>query len=217
MPQTTQPYFLIYARLPIVTYGMIQLLSGKYPFSGFRAINTKGHLVCTLRNSVDRAIIVLCIQFKEFIELKYSGFIAEFAAKHAIIIFAPSGDAVYAPQYFSLGIKGFVSQEEVIDEFVKAIEDVMDGNVYVSKTVVTLISSAMNADDKSNPFNKLTEREFGIMKLFAKGYRVKNIAAQLNLHSSTIGTFKSKIFTKLNVKNIIDLKEIATENGIDIS
>jgi DNA-binding NarL/FixJ family response regulator len=52
---------------------------------------------------------------------------------------------------------------------------------------------------------KLTPRENQILKLLLQGFKTKEIAIQLNLKSNTISTVKRNIFSKLQVKNIIDI------------
>jgi DNA-binding CsgD family transcriptional regulator len=38
---------------------------------------------------------------------------------------------------------------------------------------------------------------------------MNKISEIMNLHSSTVGTYKAKVFEKIGVDNVIDLKEIA--------
>jgi len=60
-----------------------------------------------------------------------------------------------------------------------------------------------------NPFDRLSAREFEIVQHLARGDSVSEIAEKLNLHTSTIGTFKGRIFKKLGCRNVIDLNKLA--------
>jgi DNA-binding NarL/FixJ family response regulator len=42
-----------------------------------------------------------------------------------------------------------------------------------------------------------------------KGESVSQIGTYLNLHTSTVGTHKARIFEKLNCKNVIGINELA--------
>jgi DNA-binding NarL/FixJ family response regulator len=54
---------------------------------------------------------------------------------------------------------------------------------------------------------RLSKREFQILKLLAEGNGNIEISNSLNLKMSTISTYK-KIFEKLKVKNVVDLVRI---------
>ena len=68
---------------------------------------------------------------------------------------------------------------------------------------------------KRQLFNNLSPREFEITALLLKGDGISHIAHSLNLQVSTVGTHKSRIFEKLKVTNLIELKELATSYGIE--
>jgi DNA-binding NarL/FixJ family response regulator len=50
--------------------------------------------------------------------------------------------------------------------------------------------------------------------LLLSGQTVSEISRALNLQVSTIGTHKARIFEKLRVNNIIELKEMATSYNL---
>lgn len=60
-------------------------------------------------------------------------------------------------------------------------------------------------NDISQLFKKLSNREFEIARLMIKGYGNLEITNELNLKASTVSTFKSRIFHKLNIINVIQL------------
>lgn len=59
--------------------------------------------------------------------------------------------------------------------------------------------------DVAKLFQKLSNREFEIARLMIKGYGNLEISNELNLKASTVSTFKSRIFQKLKIFNIIQL------------
>jgi DNA-binding NarL/FixJ family response regulator len=66
----------------------------------------------------------------------------------------------------------------------------------------------------ANPVDKLSKRELIIAQLLAKGKTNEEIAAQLNIESSTIRTYKSRIFTKLDVSTLHEFLSKASLYGI---
>ena len=57
-------------------------------------------------------------------------------------------------------------------------------------------------------FKRLSTREFEVAMLLIKGYSNNKICNLLNLSSSTISTFKNRIFIKTNTKNVIELLQL---------
>ena len=64
-------------------------------------------------------------------------------------------------------------------------------------------------DGKTDPFRELSEREVTVMSYLLKGEGIKEISTRLNIKSSTVATFKARIYNKLGVSNVIDLKNLA--------
>jgi len=61
--------------------------------------------------------------------------------------------------------------------------------------------------------SRLTERETLILRQLAQGKSNKIIACELGLNNKTISTYKTKIFQKLESKNLVDIIELARRNG----
>jgi len=59
--------------------------------------------------------------------------------------------------------------------------------------------------NSENQFDKLSSLEFEIVQHLAHGESVAEISQKLKLHTSTVGTHKTRIFDKLQCHNIIDL------------
>ena len=47
------------------------------------------------------------------------------------------------------------------------------------------------------------------MQMLLNGKTISHIAADLKLSLSTVGTYKGRIFQKLKVSNLLELKELA--------
>jgi DNA-binding NarL/FixJ family response regulator len=77
----------------------------------------------------------------------------------------------------------------------------------------TQLQEQLNKDiigqNKSNPFERLSSRELQVMMHLVEGRSVSQIAGILSVHTSTIGTHKSRIMQKLGVDNLIDLNRMA--------
>ena len=126
-----------------------------------------------------------------------------------VLIFSMSAENIYAKRFFNAGAKGFLSKDSSLDEIKKAVTLILNNRKYISESFAESLADASFAGTPDNPFEKLSPREFEIVTLLLKGQTVSDISKTLHLQISTVGTHKSRVFEKLGVTNILELKELA--------
>jgi two-component system, NarL family, invasion response regulator UvrY len=140
--------------------------------------------------------------------------ILAFKPDSRILMFSMNAEDIYAKKYLHLGAKGYVCKDSPEDEIKKAIYTVLDGKKYMSATLSEMLMEDALGGKSSNPFESLTPREFEIVNHLVRGESVSEISHKLNLHTSTIGTHKARIFEKLGCSNIVDLNSLAKVHHI---
>ena len=138
----------------------------------------------------------------EYIHIKYP------AAK--VLMFSMSPENIYAKRFLKAGAKGFLSKDSTFDETIRAINLVLNNRKYISETLAERLAEDSFTDNPGNPFDKLSAREFEIASMLLSGQTLSEIGRLLNLQASTIGTHKAKLFKKMNVSNVLQLKELAS-------
>ncbi len=126
-----------------------------------------------------------------------------------VLVFSMNAESIYALRFMKAGAMGFISKEAPMDEVKKAILQVVNGKKYISEEMLFVLAESTNAANNNNPFSLLSTREFEIATMLLNGKTISVIAADLSLGISTVGTHKGRIFTKLKVTNLIELKELA--------
>jgi two-component system, NarL family, invasion response regulator UvrY len=126
-----------------------------------------------------------------------------------VIIFSMNSESIYAIRFLKAGARGFVNKDAPLEDVIKAINLVLNNKKYISDTVMEQLAE-FGISQEENLFNHLSPREFEIAYLLAKGERISTIAHSLNLQVSTVGTHKSRIFDKLKITKLMELKELAT-------
>jgi len=127
-----------------------------------------------------------------------------------VLIFTMSPENIYAKRYLKAGAKGFLSKDAPLEEIKKAINLILNNKKYLSETLMEQLAEGNGKDGDGNLFNTLSAREFEIVSLLLTGQTISQIGNTLHLQVSTIGTHKARIFEKLNVNNLLELKELAT-------
>jgi len=126
-----------------------------------------------------------------------------------IIVFSGHPEEIYAQHLYQAGIKGYLSKVAQDDEIVIAVRQVLDGKTYISENYKNfLLARSLKLDPSGNPFAALSLREMEVSVLLIQGKRPMEICQELNLRPSTVSTYKINIFTKLNIKNVMELKQL---------
>jgi two-component system invasion response regulator UvrY len=168
-----------------------------------------GEMVAELLKKNTYDLIMMDIQMPGTDTLGLMEYIHTQYPEAKVLIFSMSPENIYAKRFLKAGAKGFISKEAVLEEIKKAINLVMNGRKYISDTLTQLLVKESFSDSPENPFSKLSSREFEIFNLLISGQTAKEMSNVLHLHTSTIGTHKARLFEKLGVTNILELKELA--------
>jgi len=138
--------------------------------------------------------------------------------KSRIIMFSMSPEEIYAKRYYRMGVMGYLRKDAAIEEIKNAIECVLSDKKYISQELKEKLLADLDRHEKTeNQFDRLSPREFEIVQHLANGESVSEISEKLHLHTSTIGTHKSRIFEKLRCHNIIELRMLAKVHNIALS
>lgn len=122
-----------------------------------------------------------------------------------VLVFSGQKEELYGVHCIRAGASGFVSKESRASELQEAIRVVLGGQKYLSPVVRAQLLGSMLQQGVSNPAELLSAKELVVMEMLLEGKWTKDIAGQLNLKSTTVSTFKARIFKKLGVNNLLDL------------
>ena len=158
----------------------------------------------------DYDIIVMDVNMPNTDSFGLLGNVIALKPKSRVLMFSMNAEEVYAKRYLKLGAMGYLKKDEMDTEIRKAITNVMNNKRYISPALSEKLLSDFQTDNKhENPFDKLSVREFEIVQHLSRGESLGDICEKLNLHSSTVGTHKARIFQKLGCKNVVELSELA--------
>jgi two-component system response regulator NreC len=118
----------------------------------------------------------------------------------------------YVLRAFSAGLSGYVMKSRAATDLIQAIQEVCQGNLYVSPGISDAVVSAMLIGD-SNCMDGLTLRERQVLQLIAEGKSTKEIAAMMGVSVRTAESHRARIMEKLNVHEIAGLVRYAIRRG----
>lgn len=72
-----------------------------------------------------------------------------------------------------------------------------------------MLNTMIKNDNDDNPYLLLSKRELEVLRYLARGYSLAEIGNQLHLSLKTIDTYKTRIFTKLDISKKSELVNYA--------
>jgi DNA-binding NarL/FixJ family response regulator len=192
----------------IITTGLWLILNKEYPGSVIDVANT-GESAFSFIKSENYDLVTLDLNMPDVDTTNILSQIKIRNVNSKVLIFSMQPEEVFAKRMYRLGANGYINKTASDSEILKAVNSVLNGINYVSDKFIQKMTDDLINKRSSNPFDKLSKREFEITILLIKGFSMSKISEVMNLHSSTVGTYKAKVFEKIGVDNVIDLKESA--------
>ncbi len=119
-----------------------------------------------------------------------------------IIILTIHNEGEYLYRAYEKGADGYVLKDSGSDVLKRAIRVVNQGEQYIEPILMPKLRERI--DNKNNPEkkeDKLSKREFEILKLVAVGMYNKEIADRLSISEKTVKNHMSSIFRKIKVSD----------------
>lgn len=165
-------------------------------------------------------IAILDISMPSLSGLDAARIIRKYDKNIKILILTRHDNEEYVQQAIKSGVNGFILKDSAGDDLLKAVRDVMTGNIYLSPKIITnIVKSGIFEPGnkkklKTESSGLLTNREHEVLKLVAEGKSSNEIADLLRISPKTVKVHRLNIMNKLDIRNITALVKYAIKTGI---
>lgn len=135
------------------------------------------------------------------------------ASKARVLALSAHEDVAHARRALAAGACGYLTKRSAPEALIAAVAALARGGRYVDDATARALALAP-FDGGANPAEVLSEREFSVFMQLAAGRSVAQIASQLHLSPSTVGTHLYNIKQKLNAANQAELTLAALRWGL---
>lgn len=142
-------------------------------------------------------VVVLDIQMPKATGIEVTRRLRASASKVGILILTAFDEDPYVHAVLKAGANGFVLKTATPEDIVKAVKDVYQGQSVLDSTIAHRIMTKLTQGSDDLLYESLTEREFEVLNLVAKGFTNKAIGVQLSISDRTVQGHLAHIFTKL--------------------
>jgi len=130
-----------------------------------------------------------------------------------IVLLTVHTEDAYVAEAIRAGVGGYVLKKQATADLVRAIQEVSEGNTYLSPGVSRAVVDAVRSGSQL-PADPLTNREREILQLIAEGKTTKQIASVLGISVKTVETHRSHIMDKLQIRDTAGLIRYALRRGL---
>jgi DNA-binding NarL/FixJ family response regulator len=129
-----------------------------------------------------------------------------------VLVLSSYSEEEFAIRSLKLGASGFLNKSQPSDEVVAAAKKVMSGGKYVTSALAEKLAFNLGGSTVRAPHEALSSRELQVLQMIAKGKTIKEIAAELALSEKTVGTYRSRIATKMDLSTNVALTRYALKH-----
>ena len=131
-----------------------------------------------------------------------------------VLILSMHTEEQYAVRVMKAGASGYLTKESTPEELISAVEKVSQGRKYVSSSLAEQLAFYLETETDKPPHELLSDREFEVLCLIAKGKTATEIAEMLSLSIKTISTYRTRILEKMAMTNNAQLTHYAIKNNL---
>ena len=131
-----------------------------------------------------------------------------------VLVLSMHDEAIYAERVLRAGARGYITKYEASSEVMAAIEQVLNGEIYLSRQMTARMLGRFAVGKKtaeSGDVSALTDRELDVFQRIGHGETARDIASALHVGVTTVDTYRARIKEKLVLKNGAELQRRAME------
>jgi two-component system, NarL family, invasion response regulator UvrY len=193
--------------------GLKETLRSEFPKASFGEAKTAEEAVEHIRQK-DWDIVVLDISMPGRSGLEILREVKTLRPALPILILSMYPEEQFARRALRAGASGYLTKESVPEELTEAVRKVLRGGRYVSVNLAERLASDLGRRSDAPLHERLSDREFQVLRMIASGMTVKNIAEKLEVSVKTVSTYRARVLLKTGLRSTADLVRYAVQSGL---
>lgn len=134
--------------------------------------------------------------------------------KTPVLVLSMYSERQFAVRAFRVGASGYLTKASAGAELLKAVDRILAGGRYVSTALAEQLADELGGATAGVLHERLSDREFEILRLIASGKTVKEMADELSLSGNTVSTYRARILEKMKMRTNAELTHYAISNKL---
>jgi DNA-binding NarL/FixJ family response regulator len=130
-----------------------------------------------------------------------------------VLLLSMHDDERYFFEGLEAGAAGYVLKRAADTDLIEALRTVAGGRTFLSDDAQVLLMREWQ-EGRAEPEDPLTPRELEVVKLIAEAYTNRQIAETLKLSEKTVESHRANVFSKLGMRDRVELVRYAIRRGL---
>jgi two-component system invasion response regulator UvrY len=197
---------------PVVRKGMKAILEDELPGVVVVEAGNGDDALAALTEQTDVVVLDLSMPGRSGIDL-----LAEVKHRHPrvpVLIMSLHGEEQFAVRALRAGASGYLGKAAAPQQLVTAITKVAEGGRYVSAALAERLAADLSGAGPTAPHERLSDREFEVLRGIASGRTVSEIALTMHLSVKTVSTYRARLLEKMGLGSNAELTRYALDNEL---
>jgi two-component system, NarL family, invasion response regulator UvrY len=195
----------------VVRKGIRAILEDRFAAIAISEASGGDEALGALSAPFDAVILDLSMPGRSGIDL-----LAEIKHRHPklpVLIMSLHGEEQFAVRALRAGAAGYLTKSAASEQLITAFERIVRGGRYISEALAERLAVAASGDPGA-PHDRLSDREFEVMRGIASGQSVSEIAERIHLSVKTVSTYRARLLDKMGMTTNAELTRYAIQNGL---
>ena len=134
--------------------------------------------------------------------------------KLPVLVLSVQSEEQYAIRMLKAGASGYLTKERTPEELLIALGKLLAGKKYLTESLAERVVAQLEAGAHTSALQLLSDREFEVLGMIARGLSPREICARLHISPRTVSTYRARLLKKLNLENNAQLVQYALENRL---
>jgi two-component system, NarL family, invasion response regulator UvrY len=131
-----------------------------------------------------------------------------------VLVLSAHPEDQWAMRALRAGAAGYLTKDHSPEQLVQAVRKVARGGKYVSESMAEKLAGMLDDGTARAPHERLSDREFEVLRALGSGLMVKEVAAQLRLSAKTVSTYRARVLEKMGLESKADLVRYVTNHQL---
>jgi DNA-binding NarL/FixJ family response regulator len=198
---------------PIVRRGVSEILAGAFPQAAIEQVGSGGEAIALAR-SQSWDIIILDLTLPDGSGLDVLKRIREIQSRLPVLILSMHTADQFARRAIAAGASGYLTKDTADEELVAAVTRLIRGGKYFGPQVLEHVVVGMYPDRHERPHERLSDREYQVLRMIGSGKTVSEIATALVLSVKTVSTYRARVLEKMDMRTNAELTHYVVRHGL---
>jgi DNA-binding NarL/FixJ family response regulator len=131
-----------------------------------------------------------------------------------VLLLSMHDDERYFLEGLEAGAAGYVLKRAADTDLIGAVRTVAGGRTFLSDDAQRALMDEWLEGGRAEPDDRLTPRELEVVKLIAEAFTNRQIAETLRLSEKTVESHRANVFSKLGVRDRVEIVRYAIRRGL---